>query len=110
AGRSGGGISDREQGSGVPPACEVKRDVCGCAALVDRSLLGAAAYDVQSDRGGDGPAVVVESQSAEHSDPYGVGARDPGGVRATAGMEIDYRGLFADRAAPAGAYVARPSA
>ena len=107
AGRAGGRVSHRGESAGVPAAREIEGDVCGRAAVADRSLLGAAAYDVQSDGSGDGAAVVIESESAEHSDPDGVGAGDSGGVCTAARVEIDYRGLFADRAAAAGAYVAR---
>ena len=84
AGGAGGRISHRGKGSGVPAARETEGHLRGRAAGADRSVLGAAAHDVQPDRRGDGAAVVIESESAKHSDSHGAGARDPRGVRAAA--------------------------
>jgi hypothetical protein len=61
-------------------------------------------------RRGHRTAVVVESQSAEHSDPHRAGPRDSRRVRAARRLEADRRRLFADRAAAAGAHVARSGA
>ena len=49
-------------------------------------------------------------ESAEHSDPHRVGPRDSRRVRAARGLEAGGGRLFADRAAAAGAHVARSGA
>ena len=66
-----------------------------------------AAHHVQSDRRGHRAAVVIESESAEHPDSHRAGPRDSRRVRAARGLEAGGGGLFADRAAAAGAHVAR---
>ena len=68
---------------------------------------GRASHHVQSDGRGDGAAVVIESESAKHSDPHRAGPRDSRRIRAARGLEAGGGGLFADRAAAAGAHVAR---
>ena len=76
----------------------------------DRSGDRPRAHHLQPDRRGHRAAVVVESQSAEHPDPHRTGPRNPRGFRSRAGLEADRRRLFADRAAAAGAHVARSGA
>ena len=51
-------------------------------ALIRHGFRPAAHY-LQSGGRGDGTALVVESESAEHSDSDGTRARDPCGVRST---------------------------
>ena len=73
-------------------------------ALIDADT-GPSPHDFQPDRRRDGPAVLVESESAEHSDSNGARPRDPCGIRAARGLGAGGRRLFADRASPAGAHV-----
>ena len=68
------------------------------------------AHQLQPGGRGHRAAVVVESESAEHSDPHRAGPRDSRRLRAARGLEADGRRLLADRAAAAGAHVARPGA
>ena len=62
---------------------------------------------VSPGRRGDGPAVVVRSEPAEHSDPHGRRPADPPGVHRAAGLQAARRRLLADRAADHGAPVRR---
>jgi len=61
----------------------------------------------QSDGRGNGSGCRHRIRIYRTFDPDRIGAGRSGGVRAAAGMEIDYRGLFADRTAAVGTYVAR---
>ena len=65
------------------------------------------AHQLQPDRRGHGPALVLQSEPAEHPDPHRAGPRDPRRVRAARGLEAAGGGLLADRAAAAGAHVAK---
>jgi DNA polymerase-1 len=56
-------------------------------------------------RGGDGSAVVIESESANIPIRTELGREIRAAFVPQPGVEIDYRGLFADRAAAAGAHV-----
>ena len=72
-----------------------------------RSKNQAHPYVVPSSRRGDGPAVVVGPESAEHSDSHGRRPPDPAGVHCTARLQAAGRRLLADRAQDHGALVGR---
>ena len=93
------------QGARIPAADQAQRHLCGRAAGADRPRDRPHPHQLQSDRRGDGPPVVLESEPAEHSDQDGAGARDPRGFHSARRLEAGGGGLFADRAAAAGAYV-----
>ena len=73
-------------------------------ALID-AVLRPSAHHVQPDRRRDGPALVIKSESAEHSDSNRARPRDSGGVRAARGLDADGRRLFTDRASAVGPHV-----
>ena len=73
----------------------------------DRPGRRAPAHQLQPDRRRHRPALVVQPQPAEHSDPHRARPRDPRRLRPARRLEAAGRRLLADRAAPAGAHVAR---
>jgi DNA polymerase-1 len=73
------------------------------AAAVGRSGIAPHPYLVSPGGGGNGAAVVVGPQSAEHSGAHGRGTDDPSGLHCAAGLQAGVGGLFADRAAADGA-------
>ena len=110
AGRAGGESSDCPHGARLPSAHQAEVDLCGCAAAADQSCDRTVAHDFRADGNRDGTAVVGESEPAEYSDSNGTGARHSRGVYCGAGTRAIDRGLFADRVAVAGAFLARPAA
>ena len=105
--RTGRRSRNRAQGARVPPAHQAQRHLRGRAARADRARHRPPAHQFQPGRRGHRPALLVQSESAEHSDPHRTGARDPRRLRAPPGMEAPGGRLFADRAAPAGPHVGR---
>ena len=67
SGRTGGGSRNRAQGAGVPPAHQAEGHLRGRAAGADRPAHRAPAHQLQPDGRGHRAALVVQSQSAEHS-------------------------------------------
>ena len=107
AGRAGRRSRNRAQGAGISPAYKIERHLRRRAAGADRSANRAAAHQLQSNRRGDGAAILLESEPAEHPDTHRIGTRDPRRVRAARGVEAGSGGLLADRAAAARAHVAK---
>ena len=73
---------------------------------LDQSRDRTAAHDLRADRNRDRAAVFGESEPAEYSDSHRVGPRNSRGLHRRARACVADRGLFADRAAAAGAFLA----
>ena len=91
----------------VPRADEAEVDVHRQAADRHRSAHQAHPHVVPPGRRGDGPAVVVGPESAEHPDPHRRRPPHPPGVHRAARIQAARRRLLADRAADHGAPVRR---
>ena len=74
---------------------KLKSNLHRCAAAAGRCGF-AGAYHISGGGDGHGAAVVGESESAEHSDPHGAGARDSRRVYGFAGHATAFCGLLAD--------------
>ena len=67
-------------------------------------------YHVSGRRDGNGPTLVGQSESAEHSNSHRTGPRDPRRLCCRAGHATAFGRLLADRAAAAGAFQRRSAA
>ena len=74
--------------------------------LIDR-VHRPRAHHLQPNRRGHRPALFIESESAEHPHPHRAGPRNPRRLRPARGLEAGGGRLLANRAAAAGAHVAR---
>ena len=109
-----GGIGRRTRGTPAGariPAIDqaqihIRRRLAGPVESRQRPL----AYDLWSDRNGDGKIIVGESQSAKHSDSHRIRPRNSGGVYCRVRSCAAGSGLFADRTALACTFFERPVA